>query len=96
MNRFAEITAEKFRIASSLYTIKMVNDAKARGEIKHSIDTEKAAYLIDTYITIFSYSMVSEYQKIRFNSFFTSYEGDISTEEMIHLVVETIKQIFQN
>lgn len=96
MNRFASVTAEKFRNATSLYTIKMVNSAKIRGEIKNSIDTEKAAYLIDTYITVFSYSLVSEYQKIRFHSFFPNYSGDISTDEMINLLVATMRQVFQS
>ncbi len=52
MNRFADETAEKFRKASSIYTIKLVEESKESGEIRKSVETEKAAYLIDTIITM--------------------------------------------
>lgn len=92
MNRFAKITSEKFRNATSRYTIQMVRGAKEQGEIRETVDTEKAAYFIDTYITVFSYSMVSSYQKNRFDSFFSSVAGETTTDEMIALMVTTIKQ----
>ncbi len=92
MNRFAADTAEKFRKASSAYTVKMVQSSKERGEIKKTIETEKAAYLIDTLITVFSYSMVSDYQKTRFDSFFSKNGGTVTTADMIEQMTALLKQ----
>ncbi|HWQ71468.1 MAG TPA: TetR/AcrR family transcriptional regulator [Desulfitobacteriaceae bacterium] len=96
MNRFADETAEKFRKASSIYTIKLVEESKESGEIRKSMETEKAAYLIDTIITMYSYSLVSEYQKLRFKSFFAGLNDSLSTEDLIERIISMLRQALEN
>lgn len=92
MNKFAEKTSEKFRKATSLYTIKMVKDSKKRNEIDPNIKNEIASYLIDNYFTIFAYSLVSKYHSNRINSFFPIKNRKLKSEEIIDCTLETLKQ----
>jgi len=92
MNRFAAITSEKYRQATSKYTIKMVEASKKRGEIDGQIDNNVAAYMIDSYITLFAYSLVSEYQSKRFNSFFSVDGKRLRADEQIDLIVSSLRQ----
>jgi AcrR family transcriptional regulator len=96
MNRFATVAAEKFRNATSLYIIRKVRESRLHGEIEPGVDSGVAAYMIDSYITIFSYSIVSEYQKNRFNSFFAGdlagENGPVDTVGMIRLTIRSLRQ----
>lgn len=92
MNRFAAKASEKFKLATSYYTIRLIREAKARGELREDFDVRMMAYLIDTYITVFSYSMVSEYQKNRYASFFSGRDRASFEKEMIENIVSSIKK----
>jgi len=92
MNRFAATTSDKYRRATSSYTVKMVEGSKKRGEIDSNIRNESAAFMIDSYITFFAYSLVSEYHSNRFDSFFTTNGKTPSKGEKITLIVESLKQ----
>lgn len=96
MNRFAIETSEKFRKATSFYIIEMVEAGKKRNEISNNISNEIAAYMIDNYITLFSYSLVSEYNANRFNSFFSKNGESISDTEKIDIVIESLKKALKN
>ncbi len=88
MNRFAAKASEKIKLATSYYTIRLIREAKARKEVRGDFDVRMMAYLIDNYITIFSYSLVSEYQKNRYVSFFPG--GDEKNAEVENEMIETI------
>lgn len=92
MNRFAAKAAEKFKLATSYYTIRFIREAKARGELREDFDVRMMAYLIDNYITVFSYSMVSEYEKNRYASFFPGWDDASFEQEMIENIVSSIKR----
>lgn len=96
MNRFAAVTAEKYRKVSSIYTIEMVAEAKKRHEIGSRIQNDVAAYLIDSYITLFAYSLVSEYHTNRFNSFFISNNDPLTHECQIAIIIQSLRQVLQN
>jgi len=91
MNRFASETSERLRKSTSIYTIKMVEESKKRGEIGPYVKNEVAAYLIDNYITLFAYSLVSEYHSKRVNLFFNSENKVLSKDDKINLTIESIK-----
>lgn len=91
MKRFVDLGSDKFERAASAYTIQMVDESKARGEVKKEIRSDMAAYLIDNYITFFVYSLVSEYHVKRFDSFFTQGETVLSVEERIELTMKSIE-----
>lgn len=92
MNRFAAVASEKYRNATSRYTIQLVGAAKDTGEIDEGMDTNIAAYMIDSYISLFSYCMVSDYQMKRFCSFFAP-DGTLpEIDEMIDIIVISLRQ----
>ncbi|MFL0197432.1 TetR/AcrR family transcriptional regulator [Clostridium sp. WILCCON 0269] len=91
MKRFATKSSEKLRKATSIYTIKMVKESKKRGDIDKNIKDEIAAYLIDNYITLFAYSLVSEYHSKRMNAFFCSKNTILSNEDKLNLTIESLK-----
>ncbi|MFL0197863.1 TetR/AcrR family transcriptional regulator [Clostridium sp. WILCCON 0269] len=95
MNRFASVIAQKFKNATSMYTIKMIEESKQRGEIDSNINTSIASYMVDNYITFFAYSLVSEYHSERFKSFFIKENRKITEDEAIDLIVESLKQAFR-
>jgi TetR/AcrR family transcriptional regulator len=96
MNRFAAVTAEKYRRVSSVYTIKMVEESKKRHEIGSHIREDVAAYLIDSNITLFAYSLVSEYHTNRFNSFFSANETALTRERQIEIIIQSLRQVLQS
>jgi TetR/AcrR family transcriptional regulator len=96
MNRFAAVTAEKYRRVSSVYTIKMVEESKKRHEIGSHIREDVAAYLIDSNITLFAYSLVSEYHTNRFNSFFSANATALTRKRQIEIIIQSLRQVLQS
>lgn len=91
MNRFAAVASEKYRNSTSTYTVKLVELGKSNGEIRSGISHPVAACLIDSYITLFAYTLVSQYHINRFDSFYHSGESPMEQPQRINLVVESIK-----
>lgn len=92
MNRFARIASSKFKNATSQYTIRMVESAISKGEIRADMSSDKAACLIDSYITLFSFTLVSEYHSNRFDSFFTGSDNSLTEQQRIRLVIDSLKE----
>lgn len=92
MKRFAASASEKFESIASMYTIKLIEESKNRGELTKNISNEAAAYMIDSYITFFVYSLVSEYHAQRFDSFFAGIGRTLSVEEKIPIIIGSLKQ----
>lgn len=95
MNRFAAYASGKFKNATSSYTVKLVEMGKRNNEISKKIRSEIAACLIDNYITLFSYALVSEYHTERFDSFFVSEAKNIYFEDRIEIIIESLKAAFE-
>ncbi len=94
MKRFAINASEKFESAASMYTIKLIEESKSRGEIGTHISSDIAAYLVDSYITFFVYSLVSDYHSKRFDSFFSRSEtAALAVEKRIQIIIESLNQI---
>jgi TetR/AcrR family transcriptional regulator len=94
MNRFAAVTAEKYRRVSSVYTLKMVAESQKRNKTVN-IQNEVIACLIDNYLTLFAYSLVSEYHANRFNSFFTGNRAALTRERQIEIIIESLRQVLR-
>lgn len=92
MKRFAANASEKFESVASMYTLKLIEESKNRGEINKNIETDVAAYLVDSYITFFVHSLVSEYHCQRFDSFYAGRVKTQSVDERIQIIVESLKQ----
>ncbi|TYQ17947.1 UNVERIFIED_CONTAM: TetR family transcriptional regulator [Acetivibrio alkalicellulosi] len=93
MKRFAYLGSEKFEKEASVYTTKMVRASMERREINSKISVDMAAYMIDSYITFFVYSQVSEYHVKRFDSFYSVEEKTLSNDERITLIVKSLRII---
>lgn len=92
MKRFAANASEKFETVASMYTLKLIEESKNRGEINENIGSDVAAYLIDSYITFFVYSLVSEYHCKRFDSFYAGRDRNLSVDERIETIISSLKQ----
>lgn len=91
MNRFAAIASDKFKNATSLYILKLVDLGKEIGEIDKNMKSDLAACLIDNYITLFSYSLVSEYHAKRFDAFLSMNGRAINDEERADIIIDSLK-----
>lgn len=92
LKRFAFSASEKFETTASMYTISLVEKSIRRGEINIKLQKENAAYLIDSHITFFVYSLVSEYHCKRFDSFYAGCGKQLTVSARIKLIVDSLKQ----
>ena len=91
MNRFAgEIAAKVESEGRSLFR-RLIEEARARGELDPSIDAELVTYALDCQMTLFTYWLVSEYHRKRFSAFFRHGPGSLSQEKKIALVIESAR-----
>jgi len=91
MNRFAaEISATVEAEGRKLFRA-LIEEAKDRGEIDSSLNTDLVTYTLDCHMTLFTYSLVSEYHRKRFSAFFNAGLQGPSQKEKIALVVESAK-----
>lgn len=91
MNRFAaEISAKVEAEGRNLFR-RLIEEAKTRGEVDPSLNTELAAYALDCHLTLYTYSLVSEYHRKRFSAFFKDGRRGPSQQEKIALVVESAR-----
>ncbi len=93
MEMFATDTSEKIEITAKKYTIKLIEEGKNRGEITKNITNEAAAYLVDSFMTFFAYSLVCEYHAKRFDSFFSVSGKHLTIEKRSQIILEILKQL---
>jgi AcrR family transcriptional regulator len=91
MNRFAADMAAEIETEGKKLFRRLIEQGKDRGEIDPSLDTELAAYALDCQMTLFTYSLVSEYHRKRFSAFFEGRLRGPSPKEKIGLVVESAR-----
>ena len=91
MNRFSRIVSEKIEHQGRSFFISLVENAKERGEIDASLRSDIAAYFIDTYITLYSYSLVSEHHARRFDGFFKNSTKRLTEDEKIGIIMESLR-----
>ncbi len=91
LNTFADYVSERFESVGRDFFFRLVEAAKGRGEIDAQIDSDHAAYLIDSFVILFSYALVSEHYRKRFDRFYGR-KGDHFTEaDRIGLIVEALR-----
>ena len=95
MNRFAsEISAQVETEGRNLFH-RLIEEAKARGEIDASMNADLAAYALDCHLTLYTYSLVSEYHRKRFDAFFKQGGRGPSQRERVARIVESARLLFQ-
>lgn len=93
LNAFADYVSERFESVGRDYFFRLVEAAKRRGEIDPRIDSDHAAYLIDSFVILFSYALVSEHYRKRFDRFYSRKGTDFTPEQRIGLVVESLRML---
>lgn len=91
MNRFSGEVAAKVEEEGRKLFRGLIEEAKERGEIDPSLNTELVTHALDCHMTLFTYSLVSEYHRKRFSAFFKESGRGPSTKEKIALVVESAR-----
>jgi len=69
----------------------MVEHFKISGQLKKEINSNHAAYLIDSYMTLYAYTLVSKHHRMRFDSFFNNNDTVLTDEQRISIVMDSIR-----
>jgi AcrR family transcriptional regulator len=93
MNRFAADLSARVEAEGRKLFRQLIEEAKDRGELPASLDTDLVTYALDCHMTLFTYSLVSEYHRKRFSAFFPDGQRGPSQKEKIELVVESAKML---
>jgi AcrR family transcriptional regulator len=91
MNHFAAEISAKVEAEGRRLFRRLIEEAKTRGEIDASLNTDLAAYALDCHLTLFTYSLVSEYHRRRFSAFFKDGQRGPSQEEKVALIVDSAR-----
>lgn len=91
MNRFSGHVAEKIEKEGSALFRRLVEDGKRRGELAADIRSDLMAHFLDSQMTLYAYSLVSEYHRRRFNAFFRTGVRALTEDEKIAIVIDTAR-----
>ncbi len=95
LNGFAESITSRFENIGREFYQNMVEHFKKAGQLRQNIATEHAAYFIDSYMTLYAYTLVSKHHLIRFDRFFKNYGDSLSTEQRIKIILDSIRMILK-
>ncbi len=91
MNRFAAYMAEKIENEGRNLFLRMVEEGKRRGELIADIRSDLMAYFLDSHMTLYAYSLVSEHHSRRFNAFFRTDVRKLTEKDKVAIVIESAK-----
>jgi len=91
LNTFADYVSERFEGVGQDFFYHLVEAAKARGEVGAHIECDHAAYLIDSYVILFAYALVSEHYRRRFDRFFQGEHAHLTTGQRIDLILLSLR-----
>ncbi len=92
MNKYASYISERVEHEGRNFFVDLVEEAKRKGEINPDIASDLLAYSIDSYITLFAYSLVSEHHSRRFDGFFRT-DGKLTEQDKIDVVLRSLKMM---
>ena len=96
MNRFAAELSAKVEAEGRKLFRGLIEKAKDKGELDASLNTDLVTYALDCHMTLFTYSLVSEYHHKRFSAFFKDGLRGPTQKEKIALVVESAKLLVES
>jgi len=91
MNRFAVHIAPRVEGEARKIYMDLVEKAKARGELPAGIRTDLVAQFLDNHLCLYTYSLVSEYHRRRFDAYFKQGRRSQSQREKVGLILESAK-----
>lgn len=92
MNKYTGYISERIEHEGRDFFVGLVEQAKKSGRIGPAIPSDLLAYSIDSYITLFAYSLVSEHHSRRFDGFFRT-NGSLTEEEKIDIIVRSVNML---
>jgi TetR/AcrR family transcriptional regulator len=94
MNKYAGYISERVEREGRNFFVGLVEEAKRKGEINPNIRSDLLAYSIDSYITLFAYSRVSEHHSRRFDGFFKT-DRNLTESDKIDIVIQSVKMMIR-
>lgn len=95
LNGFAESITDRFENIGREFYHNLVVHFKESGQLRKEIGTDHAAYFIDSYMTLYAYTLVSKHHLIRFDRFFKNFGDSLSDEQRIEIVLDSIRMILK-
>ncbi len=95
MNRFSAYVAEKIENEGKNLFLRMVAEGKQRGEITAEIRDDLLAYFLDSHMTLYAYSLVSEYHSRRFNAFFRTDFHRLTEDQKVDIIMESVRSFLR-
>ena len=93
MDEFTAEISQEFIANNYRFWVEIVEKGKETGEIRPSISSDVAAYMINNHFTLFIFSCVSEHYAKRVNAFFGQPDENFSMEEKTSLMNRSIIQL---
>ncbi|MEN6476260.1 MAG: TetR/AcrR family transcriptional regulator [Syntrophaceae bacterium] len=91
LNTYADYISERFEGVGQDFFYRLVEAAKTRGEVGAHIKSDHAAYLIDSYVILYAYALVSEHYRRRFDRFFQYEHTRITDQQRIALIMQSLR-----
>jgi len=95
MNGFADSITGRIENIGREFYYDLIEEFKKSGQLTKDISSDHAAYFIDSYITLYAYTLVSTHHLIRFDRFFKNVGDSISYEQRIAIVLDSIRIILK-
>jgi TetR/AcrR family transcriptional regulator len=95
MNGFAESITDRFENIGREFYYNLVERFKETGQLRKEINSDQAAYFIDTYVTLYAYTLVSTHHLIRFDRFFKNIGDSLSNEQRIKIVLDSMRMVLK-
>jgi TetR/AcrR family transcriptional regulator len=95
LNGFAESITDRFENIGREFYQNLVVHFQESGQLRSDINLDHAAYFIDSYMTLYAYTLVSKHHLIRFDRFFKNYGDSLSSEQRIEIVLDSIRMILK-
>ncbi len=93
LNGFAESITDSFENIGREFYYNLVEHFRKSGQLRSDINVDHAAYFIDSYVTLYAYTLVSKHHLIRFDRFFKNVSASLSNEQRIEIILDSIKMI---
>jgi AcrR family transcriptional regulator len=90
MSKFANNLSEKIEQPAKALWLKLIREAKQKGDINRNIDDRVASYIIDNHVMNFMFACVSKHHEKRFNNYFGKKDKLLTNQEKIDLVLKSI------
>ena len=95
LNGFAESISGRFENIGQEFYYSLVEKFKKKGQIKKEINSDLAAYFIDSHITLYAYTLVSKHHLIRFDKFFKNFGSKLTGKQRIKIIIDSIEMILK-